>query len=204
MPTCDQIRPLLYRIAEQEADPGEAIEVARHLPRCTACKILLARERRLALLLEREWIDLAVDETFVRTVMDTLPKSPPRRAAPIRVLRGLKLACLAGLLFLCGTSAGPSPTAPLDSPWFVLPTLDIESPAATPAPAAAAAALAVRAVAAILPPVLTEPFAVKASIGVGFLLLCALLASGCLGLAFAGSWLLRPMAAPASRAALTG
>ena len=79
--TCDRIRPLLYRLAEQEADPAEAIEAARHLPRCTACKILLARERRLAVLLERELVDLAVDETFVREVMDTLPTAPPRRAA---------------------------------------------------------------------------------------------------------------------------
>ena len=205
MSTCDRIRPLLYRIAEQEAEPAEAIEAARHIPRCTACKILLARERRLAQLLEREWIDLAVDDTFVRTVMETLPSSAPRRAAPIRVLRGLKLAFLAGLLLLGGASATPPGTAPIDAPRFILPTLDLDASGAAPSPALVAAAIAVRAVAAAVPAAFTEPFVVQASLilAAGLALVLAL-AGGCLGLAFAGSWLLRPMVAPASRAAWQG
>lgn len=83
---CAAIRPLLYRVAEGEADPDEALRTARHLGDCTACRILLARERRLAELLEGEIEDrLPVDEGFVRMVMANLPHEPPRRP-PLRTL----------------------------------------------------------------------------------------------------------------------
>jgi len=207
MSTCDRIRPLLYRLAEQEAEPAEAIEAARHLPRCTACKILLARERRLALLLERELVDLTVDDTFVRDVMDTLPAQPPRRAAQIRVLRGLKLACLAGLLLLGGTSIAPHGVAAPETTWFAAPRMEFDGPGDTGSPALAAAALTVRALATAVPALLAQPLtgvgALAVVVGVGLILLLVLSASGLLGLAFAG-WCTRLSPGPASRAGWHG
>jgi len=52
---CEAIRPLLPRVADGEASPAEAMETACHLSDCTACRILLARERRLAEMLEEDW-----------------------------------------------------------------------------------------------------------------------------------------------------
>jgi len=89
---CDTIRPLLPRVADGEAGPAEAIQVGRHLPDCTACRILLARERRLASMLEEELEDsLPVGEDFLQGVMATLPLEPP---PPVRnkPRRKLKLA----------------------------------------------------------------------------------------------------------------
>lgn len=99
MATCEQIKPLLYHVAECDAAPDEAMRVARHLPDCTACRILLARERRLAAMLERDLEDLPADEEFVKTVMETLPAGPPPMPAGRKKWRGLKLASLAGLLY---------------------------------------------------------------------------------------------------------
>jgi predicted anti-sigma-YlaC factor YlaD len=94
MVDCDRVRPLLFRFHEGEASPEEAMLVARHLSDCTGCRILLARENRLAKILAEEMDDLPVGEDFVRSVMATLPNEPPPR--PItptqRRLRGLKLA----------------------------------------------------------------------------------------------------------------
>ena len=74
------------------------MRVARHLSDCTACRILLARERRLASMLAEELEDLPVGEDFVQAVMATLPQEPPPRRR--RRYRGLKLAGLAGILGL--------------------------------------------------------------------------------------------------------
>jgi len=91
---CREIAPLLYRVAEADASPDEAMRTARHLSDCTACRILLAREVRLASMLEEGLTDpLPVGEDFVRDVMDNLPKGPPR---PRRSRRMLKLASIAG------------------------------------------------------------------------------------------------------------
>ncbi len=90
MHSCDEIRPFLGRYNEREANPEEAIIVARHLSECTACRIQLARERRLAEMLSRELDDLPVGEDFVQSVMATLPKDPPTRRRRRR--RHLKLA----------------------------------------------------------------------------------------------------------------
>jgi anti-sigma factor RsiW len=107
MHDCDPIRPLLYRVAEGEVTPDEAILVARHLPDCTACKILLARERRLARMLEEELDDLHVGEDFVESVMSTLPDGPPPaldERSKRRKWRGLKLAGLLGVSLTAGLS----------------------------------------------------------------------------------------------------
>jgi predicted anti-sigma-YlaC factor YlaD len=103
---CKSIAPLLYRVAEGEAAPDEAMLTARHLSDCTACRILLARERRLAAMLDEGLDDpLQVGEDFVQAVMANLPQGPPpaprgRAARRKRIL--LKLASLAGLI-----GAGP-------------------------------------------------------------------------------------------------
>ena len=95
---CGEVRPVLGRVAEREANPEEAILTARHLSDCTACRILLARERRLASMLEQDLEDeVHVGEDFVKSVMANLPAEPPPDPRP-RKKRVLKLAGLAALL----------------------------------------------------------------------------------------------------------
>ena len=75
---CERVRPLLYPYIEREAEPAEAMLVAEHLTGCTACKILIARKRHLARMLESGLEDrIPVGEEFVRSVMATLPEGPP-------------------------------------------------------------------------------------------------------------------------------
>ena len=93
MISCESVRPLLARYSEGEVTPEQAIAVARHLPDCTACRIFLARERRLASMLSEELEDFPVGEDFVRTVMATLPPDPPPRRF---ARRRLKLVGMAG------------------------------------------------------------------------------------------------------------
>jgi anti-sigma factor RsiW len=105
---CQRIRPLLLRLADAEATPDEALLAARHLSDCTACRIQLARERRLAAMLEEDLEDpLQVGEEFVRRVMANLPQGPP----PLRRrIRRRKMHRLAGLLL-------PLLLAPLAYAW---------------------------------------------------------------------------------------
>ena len=98
MSSCDAVRPFLSHVAEGEVGPGEAMNVARHLADCTACKILLARERRLARMLEQDLQDLPVGEEFVQSVMATLPQGPPPGRSKGQRRRGLRLASFAGFL----------------------------------------------------------------------------------------------------------
>ena len=92
---CERIRPLLYPYIEREAEPAEAMLVAEHLTGCTACKILIARKRHLARMLENGLEDrIPVGEEFVRSVMATLPDGPPPKS---RRKRHLMLA--AGSIF---------------------------------------------------------------------------------------------------------
>ena len=115
MVACDRVRPLLFRFQEGEASPQEAMLVARHLPDCTGCRILLARESRLAKILAEDLDDLPVGEDFVRSVMATLPNElPPLRLKPAkRKLRGLKLAGFMALaaLPLIPTAVGSGPNS---------------------------------------------------------------------------------------------
>jgi len=98
MSDCRPLRPLLSRVADGEASPDEAIRMARHLSDCTACRIHVARERRLALMLEEGLDDpLHVGEEFVREVMRNIPQEPPPRPAKKR-RRFLKLAGFVALL----------------------------------------------------------------------------------------------------------
>lgn len=104
MNTCDRFRPLLSSFAEGEARPDEALGVARHLAGCTACKIVLARERRLHEALDGLGDAVTVDEEFARLVMAALPVGPPPRADGAR-RRGLKLAGLLGVSSVVGALA---------------------------------------------------------------------------------------------------
>jgi anti-sigma factor RsiW len=99
MPSCETIRPLLFKVTEREISPKDAMRVARHLDGCTACKILLARERRLAKMLEVDLQDIPVGEDFFQSVLASLPKDPPPAPARKKMNRhGIKLAGFAGLI----------------------------------------------------------------------------------------------------------
>ena len=129
MRSCEDIRPLLCRSVDYEVEPTEAIELAAHLGDCTACKIVLARRRRLAEMLERDLPDIPVDEDFVRTVMDTLPDGPP----PRRARRGIKLAVtLCGIAGATGIAARPWVEGSGVSARMVLPGLDASGPDSLP------------------------------------------------------------------------
>jgi anti-sigma factor RsiW len=126
---CKPIVPLLFRVAEGEASPDEAMRTARHTSDCTACRILLARERRLAAMLEDGLEDpLQVGEDFVRAVMETLPNGPPPPQRKKKRRRALKLACLAGVIGLIpllmvahGGAALPTRAIRSLAPDFALP-----------------------------------------------------------------------------------
>jgi predicted anti-sigma-YlaC factor YlaD len=126
MSSCERVRPVLYRVAEGEANPGETLRVARHLPDCTACRILLAREVRLAEMLEQLDDPLRPEERFVEDVMTAIANDP---APPRRVPRAVKLGGLSVLLLAAGAVA--SRFAPVVLPWggsSVLPGLGSDGP----------------------------------------------------------------------------
>jgi predicted anti-sigma-YlaC factor YlaD len=127
MSRCREIRPCLYRSSEGEATPDEAMRIARHLSDCTACRILLAREVRLASMLELGLTDrVPVGEEFLRSVMDALPSGPPPRSKPKRV--GLKLASLALFAALPSLGSIEGVGRPLDFGVPVPPALDLADP----------------------------------------------------------------------------
>jgi len=101
--SCAKHRPLLGRWVEGETSPSEALQLARHLPDCTACRIIVAREVRLARILDGLGDSIAVGEGFSRTVMRLLPQGPP--PASRRARASLKLAGLGGALVLAGMGA---------------------------------------------------------------------------------------------------
>jgi hypothetical protein len=96
MSGCRRLRPWIVRSVDGDLDPVEALRLARHLATCTACRIVLARESRLAAMLDKAEDACRVDESFFRAVMDSLPELPPRGAVEVsrraRWRRGLRLA----------------------------------------------------------------------------------------------------------------
>lgn len=123
---CRRLQPILSRLAEGEVEPRESIAVARHLPDCTACRILLARERRLARMLEQDLDDvISVGEDFPQDVMARLPEGPPPKR---RKRRGLKVALgmLAGAV--SGALAAPGVPFGLGGGRPFLPSLDLPHP----------------------------------------------------------------------------
>jgi predicted anti-sigma-YlaC factor YlaD len=113
MADCERIRPLLFPYIEREAAPAEAMLVADHLTGCTACKILIARKRRLARMLDRGLVDrIPVGEEFVRSVMATLPEGPPPSNRKARNKRHLRIAGTVGVfLGLASAATGGLPGA---------------------------------------------------------------------------------------------
>lgn len=142
MDGCNESRDLMFRVAEGEADPDEALRVARHLPTCTTCRILLAREIRLARVLESLDDAIPVEEAFLDEVMRALPAEPTRTRAALRpALRsGLKLAGLVGIVTLGAAGAARLTqilaTTELRSPLARLQARDLEGFLATAAGAA--------------------------------------------------------------------
>jgi len=96
MSRCGQTRPWIVRSVDGDLKPGEALRLARHLATCTACRIVLARESRLAEMLDGADDALSVDTTFFAAVMASLPERPLPPAVDVsrraRWRRGLRLA----------------------------------------------------------------------------------------------------------------
>ena len=131
MGNCESFAPLVSRVAEGEASPDEAMRAAQHLSDCTACRILVARERRLAAILEHGLEDsLPVGEDFVKQVMENLPTEAPKLQPRKKRHRNLKLACLAALVGLSGLLAGSGSGGPLieSATWSLAP--EIQEPTA--------------------------------------------------------------------------
>jgi len=123
---CEHFRSLLSRFAEGEAGPAEALGIARHIAACTACKIVLARERRLHEALEELGDPVSVDDEFSRLVMAALPAGPPPAARNPR-RRGLRLAGLVTLVSLGGAAAVRLLSLPAGSePVRLVSRLDLE------------------------------------------------------------------------------
>jgi hypothetical protein len=97
MRDCARIRPLLYNASDGELNPKETLLVARHLADCTACKIVMARERRLARMLEEDLQDIPVGDDFFCSVMASLPKEPPPSHMK-KKRHGLRLAGFGSLI----------------------------------------------------------------------------------------------------------
>lgn len=125
---CEHVRPSLFRVAEGEAAPAESLRVARHVPDCTACRILLAREQRLHEMLEDMEDPVDLDERFLDDVMSAISRGPVpkrrRRHWPVAV----KLAILAGIVLV--GSAIVSRVAPnFVSSWTAsVPSIEPDTP----------------------------------------------------------------------------
>ena len=96
MNRCRRIRPWITRSVDSDLEPAEALRLARHLATCTACRIVLARESRLAEVLDGADDGFRVDENFFGAVMASLPDRPARTGVDLsrktRWRRGLRLA----------------------------------------------------------------------------------------------------------------
>ena len=112
---CAALHPLVLRVAEGEATPSEALRVAAHLPECTSCHILLARERRLHDLLDGIADPLLVSEEFLDEVMRSVPAEPPDspgRRLRFRVVAGVGSVVVASALLSAAAQGGrPIPSS---------------------------------------------------------------------------------------------
>jgi len=106
MTGCRRLRPFIARSVDGDLEPGEALRLAGHLTNCTSCRIVLARESRLAAMLDGATEAVSVDESFFATVMASLPDQPVRPAVQLsretRRKRGLRLAAWGAIAALCG------------------------------------------------------------------------------------------------------
>jgi len=189
MKDCAPIRPLLYDVAEGEATPRETMIVARHLTECTACRILLARERRLAQMLEKELQDAQVEEGFVHCVMDRLPDCPPPPKPARKARRGLRLAAIGGMIGGCVLLASTGTTPP--GGWEQGPGLEIGVGDGGGWSVAQTTLAALRSMAADLNPHFVQ-LGMGLSLGAGLMLsTLALMATGSFALAMAAGALFR-------------
>lgn len=125
--TCGYIRGILPRAAEGDLSPGESLGLARHLPRCTGCRILLARERRLLALLDGLEDPIPVEPSLTDRVMAELPDGPPPSRKALLRKRGLKLAGFVGFAALtAGLLSKLEPARSGEAPLPGLPQLDYE------------------------------------------------------------------------------
>jgi hypothetical protein len=106
---CRRMRALLFRSVEGYLEPSDALRLARHLDRCTRCRIVLARERRLAAVLDDLNDPIDVDESFFESVMASLPDRPAvvtgTDALRRRWRRGLRLAGIMVPIVWAGVAA---------------------------------------------------------------------------------------------------
>ena len=106
MTGCLLFRPFIVRSVDGDLEPGEAFRLARHLTTCTACRIVLARDSRLAEMLDGASDAVSVGESFFGTVMASLPDRPVRPALELsretRRKHGLRLAAWGAIAALCG------------------------------------------------------------------------------------------------------
>ena len=122
MACCRRIRSTLHRAVEGETSPVESLRLAQHVPRCTSCRILMARERRLKEMLDRIEDSLEVDGAFAQRVMNALPEGRPALRPAHSKRRGLAIAGLVGAGALgaaigsrlagTGSADGPLPGLP--------------------------------------------------------------------------------------------
>jgi hypothetical protein len=124
MTGCRYVRPWIVRSVDGDLEPAEALRLANHLATCTACRIVLARESRLAVILDGADDAFTVDESFFGEVMASLPDRPVPPAVKstreTRRNRGLRLAAWGAVAALSGSLAAR-----------VLPSLrlDVSAPA---------------------------------------------------------------------------
>ena len=126
MSGCDRIRPWIARSVDGDLEPGEAFRLAEHLTTCTACRIVLARESRLASILGGVDDACSVDESFFESVMAQLPDLPARPAVEAsrkaRWRRGLRLALWGSVIAAgAGLAARVLPSLRLDVATPVMP-----------------------------------------------------------------------------------
>ncbi len=119
MNRCATVRPWIARSVDFDLEPGEALRLARHLARCTACRIALAREFRLAEMLGGVDDAFGIDESFFAAVMASLPELPVRPGIEVsrraRWRRGLRLAAFGSVGALgAGLAARVLPSLRLD------------------------------------------------------------------------------------------
>jgi len=109
MNRCRGIRAWIVRSVDGDLEPGEALRLARHLATCTACRIVLARESRLAEILDGADDGVGVDENLFGAVMASLPDLPVRPAVELsrktRWRRGLRLAAWGSVAVLAAGCA---------------------------------------------------------------------------------------------------
>lgn len=133
MSACRRTRAWIVRSVDGDLTPAEALKLAGHVATCTACRILQAREARLAHMLDGVDDALAVDESFFAAVMASLPERAVAPSADVsrraRWRRGLRLASIGSLTALgVGLAARILPSVRMDVATPAMPRFTPEDP----------------------------------------------------------------------------